>query len=122
MDHPNTLLSAPIGKTYSVFSAPNSQRSSPFKQIHLICNPYSGGKRSLTLLAHVIPQLQKAGIESIVVMTQYAGHAKDLANTLDLKDAVCAIGGDGTMHEIVNGMMSRQDGRRVPIGMIPGGQ
>jgi len=44
---------------------------------------------------------------------------------LDLKpfDVVCFIGGDGTFHECVNGLMKRQDkeGHNIPVAMIPGG-
>ena len=32
-----------------------------------------------------------------------------------------AVGGDGTLHEIINGMMFREDGERVPIALIPNG-
>lgn len=35
--------------------------------------------------------------------------------------AVVAVGGDGTCHEIVNGMMNRSDGKRVPICFVPNG-
>jgi len=31
------------------------------------------------------------------------------------------VGGDGTLHEVVNGMMYRKDGRRMPIAFIPNG-
>ena len=31
------------------------------------------------------------------------------------------IGGDGTFHEIVNGMFNRMDKKKIPIGIIPGG-
>ncbi len=32
-----------------------------------------------------------------------------------------AAGGDGTYHEVVNGMLARNDGLKIPIGMIPNG-
>jgi len=41
--------------------------------------------------------------------------------TFDGYDGFCAIGGDGTMHEIINGMMNREDGLQLPIGLITGG-
>jgi hypothetical protein len=42
---------------------------------------------------------------------------------MDLENysALIACGGDGTVHEVVNGMLARQDGLRVPIGIIPNG-
>jgi YegS/Rv2252/BmrU family lipid kinase len=36
-------------------------------------------------------------------------------------ECICAIGGDGTLHEIINGMLHRADGRRLPLGVIAGG-
>lgn len=32
-----------------------------------------------------------------------------------------AVGGDGTLHEVVNGMMFRKDKKRIPIAFIPNG-
>jgi len=42
---------------------------------------------------------------------------------MDLENcaAIVLVGGDGTMHEGVNGMMRREDGKRVPMGMLPNG-
>ena len=45
------------------------------------------------------------------------------AISLDLNGIIglCLIGGDGTFHELVNGVLTRQDGQQVPLGYIPGG-
>jgi len=32
-----------------------------------------------------------------------------------------AVGGDGTVHEVTNGMLAREDGMRVPIAGVPNG-
>ena len=34
---------------------------------------------------------------------------------------LCATGGDGTYHEVINGMLSRQDGKKIPIALLPNG-
>ena len=35
--------------------------------------------------------------------------------------ALIAVGGDGTLHEVINGMMMRKDGQKLPIALIPNG-
>ena len=42
---------------------------------------------------------------------------------IDLNDysALVACGGDGTVNEVANGMLAREDGVRVPLGVIPNG-
>eukprot|EP00123_Amoebidium_parasiticum_P012418 comp21338_c0_seq2/m.29249 comp21338_c0_seq2/g.29249 ORF comp21338_c0_seq2/g.29249 comp21338_c0_seq2/m.29249 type:complete len:272 (-) comp21338_c0_seq2:127-942(-) len=47
----------------------------------------------------------------------------EIARTIDLDqyDAFVVIGGDGTLHEAINGMMNREDGKKIPLGVIPAG-
>jgi YegS/Rv2252/BmrU family lipid kinase len=71
----------------------------------------------------VKPIFEASGTDLFIIETTFAGHAKELANQLDLTeyDGFIGIGGDGTLHEIINGMLSRSDGNKIPIGIIPGG-
>lgn len=60
--------------------------------------------------------------------TQYRGHAEEIAESLDITayDGIVCCSGDGIIHEVLNGFAKRKDGRRamrkVPIGVIPGGE
>ena len=45
---------------------------------------------------------------------------KNLEN-IEKFSAILAVGGDGIIHEVINGMMRRADKRKVPIGLIPNG-
>ncbi|MEE8335435.1 MAG: diacylglycerol kinase family protein [Candidatus Neomarinimicrobiota bacterium] len=90
---------------------------------YLTVNPHGGIKKGLDVLKKVLPIFETAGAEVTVMETEYAGHARAMAKTADFDgyDGFCAIGGDGTMHEIINGIMTRPDGRRLPVGLITGG-
>ena len=56
-------------------------------------------------------------------MTAGPGDARRWAseNAFGPDDVACAIGGDGTIHEVVNGLMGRADSARPTLGVIPGG-
>ncbi len=90
---------------------------------YLVVNPQGGTKKGLDILEKVKPVFQGAGAELDVKETRYAGHARNMANELPFNgyDGFCAIGGDGTMHEMINGMLNRKDGSKLPIGLITGG-
>jgi len=89
----------------------------------LTVNPHGGTKQGPVLLKKVKPIFDAAGVELFIIETTFAGHAQELANQLDLSDydGFIGIGGDGTLHEITNGMLSRYDKNKIPIGIIPGG-
>ena len=89
----------------------------------LVVNPQSGKKQSAEILQRIQPMFESRGHDVSVIETAYAGHARELAAQLDFTDydGFLALGGDGTFHEVVNGMMEREDPKRLPIGLIPGG-
>ena len=89
----------------------------------LVVNPQGGAKAGKAILKKVQPVFESVNAELNILETEYAGHAKEIAYSFDFTgyDGFCAIGGDGTMHEVVNGMLSRPDERKLPIGLITGG-
>ena len=93
------------------------------KKYYLLVNPKGGHKRGLEIYEKVKHIFSGAGTKITVLYTEYAGHAFDFANTLDFVgyDGLCAIGGDGTMYELINGMLKRDDNHKIPIGLITGG-
>lgn len=56
-----------------------------------------------------------------VMETQKAGHAVDLAASAAAYDTVIALGGDGVIHEVVNGLMSLPREERPTFGVLPCG-
>tara|TARA_B100000886_G_scaffold272136_1_gene196061 strand:- start:1164 stop:2051 length:888 start_codon:yes stop_codon:yes gene_type:complete len=92
-------------------------------KVLLISNPKSGILRHEDSLNVVINELKKYEIEYTLNKTEYAGHAVGLVKQTDLKqyDSVCAMGGDGTLFEVLNGMLARVENKRIPISIIPNG-
>jgi len=89
----------------------------------LIVNPHSGKKQSRQILELLKPVFDLHGAELTILETTEPGNARDLVKHLDLAvyDGIIVLGGDGTFHEVVNGLLKRPDGVTLPLGLIPGG-
>ncbi|KAG6510455.1 hypothetical protein ZIOFF_028477 [Zingiber officinale] len=67
------------------------------------------------------------GFEMEVVKIEYAGHARELATTIEIStypDGIVCVGGDGIVNEVLNGLLSRDNQKEalsIPIGIIPAG-
>ncbi|MFO0875982.1 MAG: diacylglycerol kinase family protein [Gemmataceae bacterium] len=88
-----------------------------------ILNPRGGRCRGLRVLDQVRTQFAAAGVGLEVRTTEYAGHALEIARSVSLDGyaAVCVIGGDGTVHEVINGLLRRDHPVSLPLGLIPAG-
>jgi sphingosine kinase len=93
------------------------------KHFTVVVNPHGGTRRGPALLEQVKPIFASAGADLDVHVTTHAGHTAELARTLDLDgcDGFCVVGGDGTIHEAVGGLLRRDDSVSVPLGVLPGG-
>lgn len=56
-----------------------------------------------------------------LALTQHAGHAAELAEAAQGFDVVLALGGDGIIHEVANGLMQQSTEVRPAMGIIPVG-
>ncbi len=88
-------------------------------KIKLILNPICNHGRSLQSASDLRPLL--AGHTAEWSGTEYPGHAIELARRAGEEgfDFVLALGGDGTVHEVVNGLMQVPAGQRPALGLIP---
>jgi YegS/Rv2252/BmrU family lipid kinase len=83
-----------------------------------IVNPVAGKGQAVRVWERV-----RAGLPSLepwhCVLTQYAGHARELASTATARgyERVVAVGGDGTVYEVANGLA----GTETTLGIIPAG-
>jgi len=91
--------------------------------ILIIFNPHAGSGRSKSFLPLIETYLNKRKITYYIAHTQSTGHAKSLVEITDLSqfDGVIAAGGDGTLFEVINGLMNKQKSHRIPFGVIPVG-
>jgi YegS/Rv2252/BmrU family lipid kinase len=89
----------------------------------LIVNPFGGTRQGLAILDQVKPVFSGAGIEVDVRTTECAGDARQIARTLplDCYGNLCVVGGDGTVHEVVSGLIEGGQSASIPLGIIPAG-
>lgn len=90
------------------------------KKLLFIYNPKAGKAQIRNHLFDIIDIFAKGGYDVTVMPTQAAGEAVSMVKDRDegYEMVVCS-GGDGTLDEVVTGMM--QCRRRLPIGYIPAG-
>ena len=78
----------------------------------------------------ILVRALRSQVELDVVYTERRGHAADLAReaALDKRDLVVTLGGDGTVNEAINGLMTFDDGpaagradERPALAVVPGG-
>jgi len=93
------------------------------RQILAIVNPRSGSKLAQQQLDQLKAALQPEGFLVHSALTEHRGHASEIAAAADPReiDCICAVGGDGTIHEIVDGLMRRPQPGRIPLAILPAG-
>lgn len=90
------------------------------KKMLFIYNPKAGKAQIRGKLSDILDIFTKAGYEITVHPTQRSQDAMKLvANREPVYDLVVCSGGDGTLDEVVTGMM--ESGFRTPIGYLPTG-
>lgn len=92
------------------------------KKMLFIFNPRSGRERLRTKLLDILDLFVKAGWEVTVHVTQRAGDAKERVEQKGGRvDLLVCSGGDGTLNEVVSGMMAWSREQRPQLGYIPAG-
>lgn len=85
---------------------------------NIIVNSARTGERQIKAAVEVF---ESAGKKTAVHRTQNRGHAKKIAEELTSCNEECAIvvmGGDGTLHEVINGIKNFE---KCSLGLIPSG-
>ena len=90
------------------------------KKVLFIVNPHAGKGQIRNHLLEITDTLVKADCEVTVYTTQSQGDAIRITRERDKSyQLVVCSGGDGTLDEIVTGMM--QSGFKTTVGYIPAG-
>lgn len=89
------------------------------KKCLLIINPYSGKLKIQNELLDIIKILNENDYNTEVQITLSHNHAREIARNIKDKDLVICSGGDGTLNQVVSGLI---DGNvDIPLGYIPSG-
>ena len=96
------------------------------RHLQIIVNPVSGKGQASRIFNRVRPIFDRSNLTYTVNQTNSAADTKNLVKQLDLTkvDGLVIVGGDGTIHDAIAGLMSRRDSSRaieLPLGIIPGG-
>lgn len=88
--------------------------------IHVIYNPAAGRGRARAALAETLRFLTERSLPHELLTTEGPGHATQLARALPSGGTVLAVGGDGTVHEVVVGLLTgppedRTMGRQLAV-------
>ncbi len=96
------------------------------RHLQIIINPTSGKKKASQIWESIRPLFDRSNLKYTVAQTRSAADTKNLAKEIDLAkiDGLVIVGGDGTIHDAIAGLMSRLDWEqaiKLPLGIIPGG-
>ncbi|HXL37381.1 MAG TPA: diacylglycerol kinase family protein [Ktedonobacteraceae bacterium] len=90
------------------------------QRVCLIINPRDG--KNLSKLTAILAVFAAANWHTNIVLKEYGGHTTELATDAAQQgyDQVIAYGGDGTLNQVVNGLMNGKK-RNSVVGTLPGG-
>jgi diacylglycerol kinase (ATP) len=87
-----------------------------------IVNPAAGGGSCAKFAGATLARLRDSGLNIDIIASSAPGHAGDLAHEAYAQGyrSFLAVGGDGTAHEILNGIFSRNaNPDRIALGFLP---
>jgi sphingosine kinase len=96
------------------------------RQLQVVINPTSGQKQGVKIFEQVRLLFDRSNLQYNVTETSSAKDTRNFVLNLNLQetDGLVIVGGDGTIHDAIAGLMSRPDAEtaiKLPLGIIPGG-
>lgn len=96
------------------------RRSAFRKKVLFVYNPHAGKAKIKNYLYEILDIFAKAGFEVTAYPTQEQKEAVGIViDCVENYDMLVCSGGDGTLDEVVTGML--RSGKNVPIGYLPAG-
>jgi diacylglycerol kinase (ATP) len=92
-------------------------------EVFVIVNPAADNGRARAAWARAARTFDAAEVPFRVTFTESVGHAATLAHDAGEKgfSTILFVGGDGTMNEVVNGLLSLPPGNRPSLAALPWG-
>ncbi len=88
------------------------------RRIQFIVNPVSGRRRNTDVVVELVRRLREDGDDVAIHKTRFTGDARTFCESIDTGiDVVVAVGGDGTVSEVVHGLSEHP----IPIVVLPTG-
>src|SRR4030043_991675 len=89
-------------------------------RMRIIVNPAAGAGKTAKKWPQIMVLLKSLGLDFEHDVTEAPGHAMELAKSAVGKgyESVVSVGGDGTIHEIVNGLHEAGGGSNVAVGIV----
>lgn len=88
-----------------------------------VVNPEAGKARGLKVMQEAELLLQQRGVSPDIKISEYHRHALEIAGSIDpgSYQGLVAVGGDGTLFEVINGLLRKHPNTNLSIGQIPVG-
>src|SRR5262245_4316712 len=83
----------------------------------VVANPISGRGRGARIATELVSAFERRGVAAQLLLTRARGDAQGLLHAAGPADLVVAIGGDGTLSEVLQGLPERA----TPVGVLPSG-
>ena len=89
----------------------------------IIVNPNAGKKQGMAIASQTSTRLIEKGHELEILVSNKPGDTVSIAEKLNIRnlDGIIAVGGDGTLFELINGLKKNDIALDIPIGQIPVG-
>ena len=93
------------------------------KKFCILVNPVAGDGKTTKIFTKIQPLFDTSSVQSVKYFSNRPGFITDFIINSNLSefDGLCVVGGDGTIHEAVLGLMKSGKAKSIPLGIIPGG-